>query len=62
MLSNLWRGFLNSAARLTQSCVLCGVGGQGWLCPGCQADLPRLPAERCPQCGRPSRASLVCGT
>lgn len=62
MLSNLWRGFLNSAARLTQSCVLCGVGGQGWLCPGCQADLPRLPAERCPQCGRPSRAGLVCGT
>ena len=38
MLSNLWRGFLNSATRLTQHCVLCGVGGQGWLCPDCQAD------------------------
>jgi hypothetical protein len=29
MLSNLYRYFLNSAARLSQHCVLCGVGGQG---------------------------------
>ena len=42
MLSNLYRYFLNSAARLSQHCVLCGVGGQGWLCPPCRADLPRL--------------------
>ena len=45
MLSNLYRYFLNSAARLSQHCVLCGVGGQGWLCPPCRADLPRLAAD-----------------
>lgn len=60
MLSNLYRYFLNSAARLSQHCVLCGVGGQGWLCPPCRADLPRLAVGRCPRCAMPGRQGMLC--
>ncbi len=31
------------------------------LCPGCAADLPRLPAERCPACALPTPGGVVCG-
>lgn len=47
---------------LPQSCLLCGgrvVGGM--LCAGCEADMPRLRGERCPQCALPSPGGAICG-
>ncbi|MBI5451589.1 MAG: ComF family protein [Gammaproteobacteria bacterium] len=48
---------------LPGACLLCGVrcqGGSG-LCPGCAADLPRLPATRCRVCAAPLPHAGVCG-
>ncbi len=50
------------AALLPASCLLCGLdAGADALCPGCIADLPALPAERCPVCALPSPAAQPCG-
>ncbi len=47
---------------LAQPCVLCGARTRGGLlCPACEADLPRLPVERCPRCALPSPAGHLCG-
>jgi len=44
------------------SCFLCrGRAARRALCPGCDADLPRAPAERCPSCALASTGSRICG-
>ena len=44
------------------SCLLCGAGaGDSGLCAGCEEDLPRLSAERCPVCAAPVPGSYICG-
>jgi ComF family protein len=66
-LSNTLKIILNSCIEyvqhnLPQACVLCGARARGTLvCPDCAADLPRLPAARCPQCALPSPGNLLCG-
>lgn len=66
-MSNSLRQFLNNCARFAQTriaqpCVLCGGRAVGaLLCPGCRADLPLLPEERCPGCALPSPGGEVCG-
>lgn len=48
--------------RLSQACLLCGDRTLGApVCTGCLADLPRLPAGRCPVCALPTPAGEVCG-
>ena len=43
-------------------CYLCrGTAHGGLLCAGCDGDLPRLPAERCPRCALPSTGGRACG-
>lgn len=47
---------------LTQDCLLCGqASGDKILCPACEDDLPRLPAECCPCCALPTPAGETCG-
>lgn len=47
---------------LPQACRLCGLpSGAQLLCPGCEADLPRLPAAHCPVCALPVPTAQVCG-
>lgn len=47
---------------LPSSCLLCGENSPGsLLCPPCTADLPYLPAMRCPQCATPTPAGERCG-
>lgn len=47
---------------LPESCLLCGADSQsGLLCAGCTADLPGLPAMRCPQCSEPTTYGERCG-
>ncbi len=66
-MSNLMATFLNKCRnyvhqRVAQPCFLCAARSYaGLLCPGCSADLPRLPAERCPVCALPTPAGAVCG-
>lgn len=66
-MSNPAHAILNSCLkyaqqRLAQPCLLCGARSRnGLLCPACQGDLPRLPAERCPRCALPTAAGAVCG-
>lgn len=49
-------------ALLPASCLLCGVdSGKSLLCPACAADLPALPAARCPQCAEPTTHGERCG-
>lgn len=54
---------INSVQRqLPQACALCGARAIGnALCPGCLADLPRLPTAHCPQCARPTPDAALCG-
>lgn len=58
---------LYNCVRFTQSliaqpCVLCGARTRGGLlCAPCEADLPRLPVERCPRCALPSPGGHLCG-
>jgi ComF family protein len=54
---------LNFARRIgSQPCLLCSAGSRsGLLCPGCLADLPILPAPRCPQCALPTPHGETCG-
>lgn len=67
ILSNPVFGILYSCinyvqSRIAQPCFLCGARSVGaLLCPACAADLPRLPAERCPVCAAPTHAGAVCG-
>jgi ComF family protein len=42
-------------------CFLCRGAAEGRLCRACDADLPRLPALRCPRCALDSNAGEVCG-
>jgi ComF family protein len=44
-----------------QDCRLCGGRAVAPLCPGCDADMPRLPAARCPQCALPTPGGQRCG-
>lgn len=47
---------------MPQVCVLCGAAsGNSGFCPGCQQDLPWLPAACCPRCTLPTPAGDVCG-
>ena len=43
------------------SCFLCRDSASALLCPACDADLPRLVAERCPRCALPSPRGETCG-
>lgn len=66
-MSNPTTDFLNNClnyvhARISQPCLLCGARCHGaLLCPDCQADLPRLPTTRCPQCALPTPTGETCG-
>jgi ComF family protein len=56
----------NAARRLTEllfggSCYLCRGAAVRVLCAACDADLPRLDAERCPRCARESPGGALCG-
>lgn len=47
---------------LPQQCVLCAANaGQSAFCSGCHADLPWLPALRCPVCALPTPDGRTCG-
>ena len=47
---------------LAQDCLLCAApSADQMLCPACAADLPRLPATRCPRCALPTPQGEVCG-
>src|SRR5579862_6566633 len=43
------------------SCFLCRGAAAELLCMPCDADLPRLGAERCPRCALGSPAGALCG-
>lgn len=48
---------------LAGDCLLClAPAGDGLLCTGCLADLPRLAALVCPVCALPTPAGQSCGT
>lgn len=44
-----------------QDCRLCGAASPRPICSACDADLPRLPSERCPVCALPSPGAQTCG-
>lgn len=47
---------------LPQDCLLCGSpSGDALLCPACDHDLPRLPAEVCPVCAEEVPGGAICG-
>lgn len=47
---------------LPQSCLLCGAAsGETAICADCDADLPRLTAQRCALCAIPLPGSGTCG-
>lgn len=47
---------------LPSSCLLCGGDAPvPILCPACTADLPLLPAPRCPHCAEPTTHGERCG-
>ena len=56
------------ASRLTnlllpRDCFLCDATSNGeFLCPACEASLPRLAAQRCPLCALPTPHSATCGS
>src|SRR4051794_25468852 len=43
------------------TCFLCRGAARGLLCEACDADLPRLPAPRCPCCALASPGAALCG-
>lgn len=61
------RSILNYCLRLRQHalpplCLLCSApAAAGNLCAPCAADMPYLPASRCPRCAVPTFAGEVCG-
>ena len=57
---SIWHSAL--AALLPQDCLLCGApAANAALCAACRADLPALPAERCPVCADTSPSGQRCG-
>ncbi|MCG2578457.1 ComF family protein [Dechloromonas sp. XY25] len=47
---------------LPASCLLCGAdSGKELICPACHADLPPLPAQRCPLCADQTTHGERCG-
>jgi ComF family protein len=46
---------------LPPRCLGCGAR-DAWVCPGCAAGLPRLPAARCRVCAAPLTGTLICPT
>ncbi len=66
-MSNRTASIMNNCTNImhkigSQPCLLCGARARGSiLCPGCQDDLPRLPASRCPICALPTLEGLTCG-
>ncbi len=44
-----------------QDCRLCGDASARPLCAACDADLPRLPLQRCPVCALPAPGAQICG-
>ena len=66
-LSNWRRLVLNNCVRFTQAalpqhCLLCTASAPAQpLCRDCYANLPWLPAARCPQCALPTPAGNLCG-
>jgi len=48
-------------ALLPNACLLCGGDAAAIVCPGCAADLPLLPPNRCPQCAEPTAHGERCG-
>ena len=44
-----------------QDCRLCGDASPHAICMACDADLPRLPLQRCPVCALPSPGAQTCG-
>jgi ComF family protein len=66
-LFNFGQAILNYCSTLKQHgmpavCLACSARATAAnLCDGCRADLPYLPADKCPSCGVPSFASQVCG-
>jgi ComF family protein len=67
-LSNLAAGVLNVCTVLMQwalprRCVLCDAPTrEERICPGCEAELPRLPLARCAACAVPLVSGDVCGS
>jgi ComF family protein len=60
MLAGFWRECLRRL--LPQDCLLCGApSGDALLCPACDRDLPRPPAEACPVCAEQAPGGAVCG-
>ena len=43
------------------ACFLCRGEARRLICEACDADLPRLPAPRCPRCALASPGGAVCG-
>lgn len=66
-MSNAGRQILNRCAQFAQAtlpqyCLLCNAAAQDQaLCAECYAQLPWLPAARCPQCAAPSLHGRRCG-
>ena len=47
---------------LPQECLLCaGLSLQAPVCVDCCGSLPKLPANRCPQCAMPVATAEICG-
>ncbi|MEF8730578.1 MAG: ComF family protein [Candidatus Accumulibacter meliphilus] len=63
ILTQTARRILRSCAGLlTQDCLLCAASsGARLICSACEADLPQLPARRCPRCALPTPHGEVCG-
>ena len=57
---NIW-SFIDQILCWRQPCACCGAPGRALLCPGCQADLPRLdnPCRRCAE-PLPAGATPLC--
>lgn len=48
---------------MPSSCLLCGSDSiDEVICDGCMEDLPRLPAQHCPQCAEPTTFGERCGS
>lgn len=51
-----------TAMLLPRDCYLCdAASNDDFLCPACEASLPRLPEQHCPVCALPTPQSSICG-
>ncbi|HET7671120.1 MAG TPA: ComF family protein [Burkholderiales bacterium] len=57
---NAWKMRLGSLL-FGGSCFLCRGAARDFLCPDCDADLPRLDFPLCPRCALPSPGGATCG-